>query len=355
MKLSESEQIKANDPDNYELNPNTGRYNKKKIKKIKNEIKKDDTSIKSTSIKSTKSLIKYKETKYKETKHDMYKICKFLRIKKYYSMNKDEIFLMIKKQCSILKIQRWMRNQIFSKKEDRCPISLEPIKYPCFGYKTENNLFIYYSLKSLRNYLITSENFEDPSTKGKYTLKQLTDIDNMYRYYYDYSYYCLHPNLHTEDNYYRRVFRIFEEKERRSILEQQQYIREQQFIREQQMIREQQINRVKQNINLQLKQKLDHLISCISIKYEEDMRKEINKYYVFIFNIVYKLANFISVQEAKIYIRTKLIEQIDYVSKFKNIFIDNYFHVYTLLLSELEYADFDFDEIFSNQYFNDYL
>ena len=52
--------------------------------------------------------------------------------------------------------------------EEKCPISLEKIEYPCYPYKINDNMFRYYKLHFLKTYLIIR--FENPVKKltGKY-------------------------------------------------------------------------------------------------------------------------------------------------------------------------------------------
>jgi hypothetical protein len=118
------------------------------------------------------------------------RICKNLHIKNYSNLRKNEIISLIEKHHSLIKIQRWIR-KIFSK-EEPCPISCEPIKYPCFAYKTPSSVFIYYNLDALRSFLIKTGDFRDPSTRGEYSEKQLLEMDIIHKYY--------HTVLHIEKN-----------------------------------------------------------------------------------------------------------------------------------------------------------
>ena len=109
------------------------------------------------------------------------KICKFLHIKNYSGLRKNELILAINKYHAIIKLQRWTR-KILTKNE-QCSISCEPIRYPCFAFKTSNNVLIYYNLEALRAFLIKTGDFRDPNTRTLYTDKQLLDIDSIYKYY----------------------------------------------------------------------------------------------------------------------------------------------------------------------------
>jgi len=109
------------------------------------------------------------------------RVCKLLRIKNYSGLKKNDIIFNINKHHATIRIQRWIRN-ILSKGE-LCPISCEPIKYPCFAFNTPNNVLIYYNLDALRNFLIKSGDFRDPNTRTEYTDKQLLEMDNIHKYY----------------------------------------------------------------------------------------------------------------------------------------------------------------------------
>lgn len=108
------------------------------------------------------------------------KICKFLHIKNYSGLRKNELIIAINKYHAMIKLQRWAR-RILSKNEE-CPISCEPIRYPCYAYKTANNVLIYYNLEALRSFLIKTGDFRDPNTRAEYTEKQLLEIDAIYKY-----------------------------------------------------------------------------------------------------------------------------------------------------------------------------
>ena len=107
-------------------------------------------------------------------------VCKKLNIKKYNKLRKNELDNTINRYLSILKLQRWIR-KILSRGEN-CPISLEPIKYPCFAFKT-NKTLIYYNLNIIKNYILESGNFSDPISRTKYTEANLSSMDNIDKYY----------------------------------------------------------------------------------------------------------------------------------------------------------------------------
>lgn len=78
----------------------------------------------------------------------------------------------------VIKLQRLFR--IKHSSDYICPITLDIVQYPCFGFKPKNSrYYIYYNLIDLANYLITSGNFIDPKTKEPYTSNILKKIDKL--------------------------------------------------------------------------------------------------------------------------------------------------------------------------------
>ena len=112
------------------------------------------------------------------------KICKFMRIKKYSGLKKNEIVCMITKHLAILKLQKWIR-KILSKNE-ACPISMEPIRYPYFVYKpVGTQKLIYYNLDAIKESLIKSGDFRDPISRDTYSDKDLKIMDTTDKYYHE--------------------------------------------------------------------------------------------------------------------------------------------------------------------------
>ncbi len=139
-------------------------------------------------------------------------LCKLLRIKNYSGLKKNELILTINKHHATIKLQRWIR-KILSKNES-CPISCESIKYPCFAFKTSNNILIYYNLYALRSFLIKSGDFRDPSTRSKYNDKQLLEMDNIYNTFKPKpnSTEQLVKKQENKDDYFKSVFKASKSK-----------------------------------------------------------------------------------------------------------------------------------------------
>lgn len=114
---------------------------------------------------------------------DLKKICKLNYIEDYSKINKNnknEFIKHLNESSCAIKIQRWIRKKFI--KDEKCPISLEQIKYPCYAFKT-NRILIYYDLYTLKNYLIDTGKFVDPLSRLVFTEKQLADIDKIDKHY----------------------------------------------------------------------------------------------------------------------------------------------------------------------------
>ena len=72
---------------------------------------------------------------------------KSLKINKYYNMKKKILLNSIKKELAAKKIQNFFRIKkgMYS---DLCPISLKPVNYPCWMFKS-NTRCVYYNLIDL--------------------------------------------------------------------------------------------------------------------------------------------------------------------------------------------------------------
>lgn len=89
---------------------------------------------------------------------------------------KKTLLLKLNEHYNTVRIQRWLRrlwayNRI-------CPISMEPIRYPCWGYKVHNK-YMYYNLPVLAQYFVSSGFFADPSTRLALTKHHIQQIHNV--------------------------------------------------------------------------------------------------------------------------------------------------------------------------------
>lgn len=107
-------------------------------------------------------------------------ICKFRKIK-YSKLKKVGLVQTLASHYTVMKIQRFLRSRWI---DGPCPISMEPVKYPCFAYRPKGWImdnggahFIYYNLKPLIDFLISSGDFRDPKTREAYDEHNLQKID----------------------------------------------------------------------------------------------------------------------------------------------------------------------------------
>lgn len=116
--------------------------------------------------------------------NDLKKICKINYVDNFTKINKNnknEYVQKLSKSINVIKIQRWFRKLYIGK--NKCPISFDTIKYPCYAFKTKNGILTYYQLYTLKQYLIDTGNFSDPLTRINFEERQLNDIDIIDKYY----------------------------------------------------------------------------------------------------------------------------------------------------------------------------
>ena len=110
-------------------------------------------------------------------------VCKKYGIKNISTFNIKQLFQVLYKRSCVIKIQRFIR-KVLSNGEAICPLTLEPVKCPCFAFKPmKSKYFIYYNLQLLHDYLIESGNFVDPKTREVYPTEVLDKIDKELKRY----------------------------------------------------------------------------------------------------------------------------------------------------------------------------
>jgi len=111
-------------------------------------------------------------------------LCKLRGISNYSKLNKPDLLTLYNQHLSIIKIQRFLRSRWI---DGLCPISMEPVEFPCFAFRPKGFMidksrsgtsFIYYNLVPLIEYLLSSGDFRDPKTREPYTEETLKSIDN---------------------------------------------------------------------------------------------------------------------------------------------------------------------------------
>jgi hypothetical protein len=104
-------------------------------------------------------------------------LCKIKGIKNYSKLRKNELIEKLETLYSSLKIQKFIRSKLI--KDQLCAISMEKIKYPCFPYCPVKGVFIYYNIRPLKEYLLSTGDFRDPNTRNDYTKEHLFLMDRI--------------------------------------------------------------------------------------------------------------------------------------------------------------------------------
>lgn len=111
---------------------------------------------------------------------DLRAVCKLAGIRGVSGKRRSVLESALAEHHARLRIQRWFR-RILGRGES-CPVSLEPVRYPCFGFRTASRVFIYYNLGVLKQYLVESGSFADPMTREEYSVETLKQMDAVDKY-----------------------------------------------------------------------------------------------------------------------------------------------------------------------------
>lgn len=103
-------------------------------------------------------------------------MCKQKSIKGYSSYRKEKIIEVLLENYASIIIQRRYRNYISL--NDVCPFTLDKVKYPCWGKKVDKG-FIYANLEELANFITSTGDLRDPTTRKPYTDKELDQINEI--------------------------------------------------------------------------------------------------------------------------------------------------------------------------------
>ena len=108
-------------------------------------------------------------------------LAKIYNIKKYSTLNKNDLIKVINETKSAIYIQTTFRTKINA--ELICPLSFDDLKYPFICIQNLNK-FRYYSLENFIIYLNKSKNdFRDPFTREQLPNHTINYIENLIKYY----------------------------------------------------------------------------------------------------------------------------------------------------------------------------
>ena len=110
------------------------------------------------------------------------KMCKNFGIKNYSNLKKQEIFENINRYLAVKLIQRYFRNHFYNSAIDH--ITLEPVTFPCFIFKTKYGKHYFYNHETIIKYIMKTGNTRDPMTREEYSDKELMRLDSEAKIYY---------------------------------------------------------------------------------------------------------------------------------------------------------------------------
>ena len=110
------------------------------------------------------------------------KLCKMAGIKKYSRLKKRELFDQYNTFLATKIIARSFRNYFYRDATDH--ITLEPVSFPCFVYKTKSGKRYFYNYESIIKYIMKTGNTRDPMTREEYSDNDLKRLDAQARFYF---------------------------------------------------------------------------------------------------------------------------------------------------------------------------
>jgi hypothetical protein len=129
---------------------------------------------------------------YKYLNNDILKkLCKNADIKNYSKFKKNELFEIINKSLAVKIIQQNFRNHFYKDATDH--ITLDPVTFPCFIYKTKSGKHYFYNHSSIIKYIMKTAVYLDPMTREEYSDNDLRRLDSEAKLYY--------PNIKYRSTY----------------------------------------------------------------------------------------------------------------------------------------------------------
>lgn len=129
--------------------------------------------------------------------------CKNVSIKNYSKLNKQELFKKYNEYLACKIIQKHFRNHFYKNAEDS--ISLEPVRFPCFIYRTKLGKCFFYSYDSIIKYIMKTGDTRDPMTRNQYSDEDLARIDNEVKRYFPNVRYSSTLKIKNNINYAKRI------------------------------------------------------------------------------------------------------------------------------------------------------
>jgi hypothetical protein len=128
--------------------------------------------------------------------------CKHANIK-CSRMPKETLFENYNRFLACKVIQRCFRNHFYKNAEDS--ISLEPVKYPCFIYRTKFGKCFFYSYETIIKYIMKTGDTRDPMTRNVYSDEDLLRLDSEVKKYFPEIRYSSTLKIKKNINYAKRI------------------------------------------------------------------------------------------------------------------------------------------------------
>jgi len=130
-------------------------------------------------------------------------LCKRAKLK-YTGLKKKQLFDILNEYIAVKKIQKRFRSYFYKNATDH--ITLEPVKYPCFVYRTKSGKCYFYEYDTIIKYIMKSGNTNDPMTRTPYTDDQLNRLDKMAKYHFPEKKYSSTLKIKQNKVYAKRIY-----------------------------------------------------------------------------------------------------------------------------------------------------
>ncbi len=130
------------------------------------------------------------------------RLCKYAKIK-CLKLKKQELIDLYNCFLAVKKIQNVFRKVLYREAVD--PITLDPVYYPCFIYRTNSGKCQFYAYDSIIKYIMKTGNTTDPLTREQYSDECLKRLDNSVKIYFPEIKYKSTYKIKIDENYARRI------------------------------------------------------------------------------------------------------------------------------------------------------
>lgn len=103
------------------------------------------------------------------------RLCRNSGIKNYSRLKKLQLLLLLNQNLAAEMIQRSFRRYFYKSAVDH--ITLDPVGFPCFIYRTKSGRHYFYSHDSIIKYIMKTGNTHDPMTREQYRDEDLQRLD----------------------------------------------------------------------------------------------------------------------------------------------------------------------------------